>query len=200
VAHRCSSNNIALPQGPSLRSGLCCPGPSTLNRPHLSHSRARRNFPAVPVICDAFAVRERLGDPRVVPHFRCSFLSTMSSPMTPASSSAAFAQFFADDNGLAPTSDRLDARDSPAIRFRRALHFGAYTVHYCYNLVDCLLLWRIRPDYEPQELLRPGFRQTKSPWSTAGYDYDDGWAISSAGLSPAGMAASVAAPEARRVS
>src|SRR5215467_3296570 len=27
----------ALPQGPSLRSGLCCPGPSSLNWPHQPH-------------------------------------------------------------------------------------------------------------------------------------------------------------------
>ena len=59
----------ALPQGPSLRSGLFCPGPSTLIRPHPPHSWARRDFPAVPVMRDAFAVRECLGDPRVVPCF-----------------------------------------------------------------------------------------------------------------------------------
>jgi hypothetical protein len=38
--------SAALPQGPSLRSGLCCPGPSTLNRPHPSHSRAHPDFTA----------------------------------------------------------------------------------------------------------------------------------------------------------
>ena len=59
-----------LPQGPSLRSGLYCPGPSSLNRPHPPHSQARRDFPAEPVIRDTFAVREHLGDPRVVPCFR----------------------------------------------------------------------------------------------------------------------------------
>jgi hypothetical protein len=34
----------ALPQGPSLRSGLGCPGPSSLNRPHPPHSRAHPDF------------------------------------------------------------------------------------------------------------------------------------------------------------
>jgi hypothetical protein len=34
----------ALPQGPSLRSGLFCPSPSTLNRPHPSHSQAHLDF------------------------------------------------------------------------------------------------------------------------------------------------------------
>jgi hypothetical protein len=83
AAARC---NTAILQGPSLRSGLCCPGPSPLNRPHPSHSQAHRNFIALRLICDAFAVRERLGDPRVVPGFRCSFFPDMPSPKTPRSS------------------------------------------------------------------------------------------------------------------
>jgi hypothetical protein len=60
---------IALLQGPSLRSRLCCPGPSSLNRPHPPLSQAHRNFAAQRFICGAFAVRERLGDPREVPRF-----------------------------------------------------------------------------------------------------------------------------------
>jgi hypothetical protein len=58
------------PQGSSLGSGLCCPGPSSLNRPHPPHSQAHRDFAAQRLIRDAFAVRERLGDPRAVPSFR----------------------------------------------------------------------------------------------------------------------------------
>src|SRR3954462_2899677 len=57
------------PQGPSLGSGLCCPGPSSLNRPHPPHSPAHRDFTAGRLIRDAFAVREGRGDPRVVPGF-----------------------------------------------------------------------------------------------------------------------------------
>ena len=40
VKHRRASGSAALPQGPSLRSGLCCPGPSSLTRPHPPHSPA----------------------------------------------------------------------------------------------------------------------------------------------------------------
>ena len=58
------------PQGSSLESGLCCPGVSSLNRPHPPHSRAHHDFAARRLIRNAFAVRERLGDPRVVPGFR----------------------------------------------------------------------------------------------------------------------------------
>ena len=42
--HLRASGSAALPQGPSLRSGLCCPGPSSLNRPHPPHSRAHPDF------------------------------------------------------------------------------------------------------------------------------------------------------------
>jgi len=58
------------PQGSSLESGLCCPGLSSLNRPHPPHSQAHHDFAARRLIRNAFAVRERLGDPRVVPGFR----------------------------------------------------------------------------------------------------------------------------------
>jgi len=61
----------ALPQGPSLRSGLFCPGPSSLNRPHPPHSRAHPDFTVSRLIRDAFAVHIRicLGDPRLVLSF-----------------------------------------------------------------------------------------------------------------------------------
>ena len=85
----------ALLQGPSLRSGLCCPGPSTLNRPHPPHSQAHHNFIALRLIGDAFAVRERLGDPRVVPRFTCSILLSMSSSTSPGSRSLHTSSSFA---------------------------------------------------------------------------------------------------------
>jgi hypothetical protein len=91
----------ALPQGPSLRSGLFCPGPSSLNRPHPPHSRARRVFPAMPVIPNAFAVRERRGDPRVVPCFRCPLFPDMPSSMPPECSSAACSQSYSSPTTMA---------------------------------------------------------------------------------------------------
>jgi hypothetical protein len=71
------------PQGPSLGSGLFCPGPSSLNRPHPPHSQAHCDFAAERLIRNAFAVRERLGDPRVVPSFRCTFRPGMPSSSDP---------------------------------------------------------------------------------------------------------------------
>ena len=75
-----------LPQGSSLLPELCCLEPSSLNRPHPPHSWAHRDFTARRLIPDAFAVRERRGDPRVVPSFRCTFLPDMPSSPTPGSS------------------------------------------------------------------------------------------------------------------
>ena len=60
--------------------------PSTLIRPHPPHSWAQPNFIALRLIWAAFAVRERLGSPRVVPGFRCTLLPDMPSSMTPGSS------------------------------------------------------------------------------------------------------------------
>jgi hypothetical protein len=105
----------ALPQGPSLRSGLFCPGPSSLIRPHPPHSHARRDFPAEPVIRNTFAVRERLGDPRVFPCFRCSFFPDMPSSMPPESSSIASSQFHSSSTTLAFAKD-IVARRSPVCR------------------------------------------------------------------------------------
>ena len=71
-----------LPQGSSLRIWLCCPihhhliDPIRPARGHIPTSSHR-------LIWDASAVRERLGHPRAVPVFRCTFLAGMPSPETP---------------------------------------------------------------------------------------------------------------------
>jgi hypothetical protein len=67
--HRHGGWRYPPPQGLSLRSRFCCPGPSSLTQPHPPHSRAHRDFTAMRLIRDAFAVQARLGDLRVVPGF-----------------------------------------------------------------------------------------------------------------------------------
>jgi hypothetical protein len=44
--HRKIGPGQPAPQGSSLRSGLFCPSPSSLNRPHPPHSQARSDFAA----------------------------------------------------------------------------------------------------------------------------------------------------------
>jgi hypothetical protein len=115
----------SLPQGPSLRSGLFCPGPSTLNRPHPPHAQAHRHFTAWRLIGDAFAVPAGLGDPRVVPCFRRPPSLGMPPPETPESSSAACAQFLRRRRWPSPRFDGFGTLETPAIRFRRGTNFGA---------------------------------------------------------------------------
>jgi hypothetical protein len=69
--HLRASGSTALPQGPSLRSGLFCPGPSSLIRPHPPHSRAQPDFTVLRLIRVTFAVHICicLGDPRLVLSF-----------------------------------------------------------------------------------------------------------------------------------
>jgi hypothetical protein len=86
---------VALLHGSSLRSRLCCPGPSSLSRPDPPHSRAQPNFIALRLIWAAFAVRERLGDPRVVPCFYRSILLSMSPSKSPGSRSLHLSSSFA---------------------------------------------------------------------------------------------------------
>jgi hypothetical protein len=59
----------SLPQGPSLRSGLFCPGPSSLSRPHPPVSQAQWDFAAEPFIPTAFAVRGAAATHETFPTF-----------------------------------------------------------------------------------------------------------------------------------
>src|ERR1700730_5465302 len=74
------------PLGTPLKTRLECPEPSSLIRRHPSHSRAHRDFTAWRLIRDAFTVRERLSDPRVVPGFRYPFRPDTPPSLTPGSS------------------------------------------------------------------------------------------------------------------
>ena len=112
------------PQGSSLGSELCCLGPSSLNRPHPPHPRAHRDFTAWRLIRDAFAVRERRGDPRVVPGFRCPFLPDMPSSLTPGSSIIVWSRTSM-STWPSPRSEQLGTPNPPAIRFTRGTSFGA---------------------------------------------------------------------------
>jgi hypothetical protein len=84
-----------------------CPSPSSLIRPHPPHSQAHRDFAALRLILDALAVRLRLGDPRVVPHFHCLFCIDMSSSETTESPLAACAQFLRQRRWPSPRLHRL---------------------------------------------------------------------------------------------
>ena len=183
---------IHLPQGSSLEVGLCCPGPSTLNRPHPPRSRAHRDFTAQRLIRDAFAVRERLGDPRAVPGFRCTFRPGMPSSMTPGSSNIDKFQSSDVDIGL-----RRDLSGSALPKSRNPFRAGQVLRGFTGSLPlrPVRLLAPLHgSDRLPGQrgLLHPGFQRNRL---VAGHDYSSDWTPLLAGLSPAGMAASLAAPD-----
>src|SRR6516225_5811845 len=106
-------------------------------RPHPSPSWAHRDFTARRLIRDAFAVRERLGDPRAVPGFRCSFLPDMPSSMTSGSSIVVSVQNTDGRHWPSPWTKELGTPNSPAIRFTRGTVFAATLVRNCYGLSGC---------------------------------------------------------------
>jgi hypothetical protein len=131
-------------QGSSLRFELCCLGPSPLNRPHPSHSRAHRDFTARRLIGDAFAVRERRGDPRVVPGFRCPFLPNMPSSLTPGSSIHRFGPELRCRHGLRRDLSSSALPILPQSVSRAAHISGLPDSRICYGLPSCSPPVRIR--------------------------------------------------------
>ena len=182
------------PQRPSLGSGLYCPGPSSLNRPHPPHSQAHRNFTAWRLIRDAFAVRERRGDPRVVPGFHCTFLPGMPSSPTPGESDIDIFQNFDADIGLRrmTTGSALPTLPQSVPRGR-----SISWLHWFASATACQVACppvRIRLGYSPAtgDFYFQAFNGSVS-LPVAGYNYNSDWTPLLAGLSPAGMAASFAA-------
>ena len=152
------------PQGPSLGSGLCCPGPSSLNRPHPPHSQAHRDFTAGRLIRDAFAVRERLGDPRVVPGFRYHSVLTCR-PLRPRGVQPSHVSSLRDaDTGLRRDLSGSALPMIPQIRFTRGTYFEASW--FTHSLRPVRLLAPLNgSDRSPSHrgLLLPGFRRLGRP-------------------------------------
>jgi hypothetical protein len=94
-----------------------------------------------------------------------------------------------------PHPNRLDTPETPAIRSTRGLNFRGFTGLQLLRPVRLLASpRRIRLGYDPAT---GGFYVQASDGAVtlpiAGYDYDIDWTPLSAGLAPAGMAASFAA-------
>ena len=119
-----------LPQRSSLRSGFCCPGPSSLIRPHPPHSQAHSDFAAWRFIRNAFAVLVRLGDPRLVPCFCCTFPLDMPSSTTAGSPLAICAQFLHQRHWPSPEVERLGTPKKPHHPLQMGRTFAASLVRY----------------------------------------------------------------------
>ena len=115
-------------------------------------------------------MRFRLGDPRVVPCFRCLLLLDMPPSETSGSPSGARAQFFPDGIGLNRVSIGSALPNTPVIRFRRARHFAA-SLRFAFATA-CRVVGPLdgsdRASAQPQGLLLPSFRSSRSPSSSSG--------------------------------
>ena len=95
-----------------------------------------------------------------------------------------------------PRSERLGTPNDPAIRFARGTYFGASWFTHLLRPVRLLAPlygsdWNTQPPGAFTSRLSTG----SVALTVAGYNYNSDWSPLLAGLSPAGMAASLAAPE-----
>ena len=95
-----------------------------------------------------------------------------------------------------PQANRLDTPKTPTIRITWGSNFVASLVHSCYGLPDCSppLVGSDRDCSPPPEAFTSRLPAGSVALTAAGYDYDIDWTPMSAGLAPAGTAASFAAP------
>ena len=105
------------PQGSSLGSGLCCPGPSSLNRPHPPHSWTHRDFTAERLIRDALRCA---GAPRRSTSGSELSLRVLSWHAVPCDPGEPDHRPFQSAMSAwpSPRIDRLGTPNTPAIRFR----------------------------------------------------------------------------------
>jgi len=92
-----------------------------------------------------------------------------------------------------PRTKGLGTPDVPAIRFARGTDFGATLVRYCYGLSGC---WPPCTDLTGLPATGGFYFQAFDGsviLTVAGYDYNSDWTPLLTGLSPVGMAASLAA-------
>ena len=138
-------------------------------------------------------MRERLGDPRVVPRFRCTFRPDMPSSLTSGSSIIVSVQNTDVDVGLryGPKSSALPIVPqsvSRGARFSRLRWFATATACQVAG-PPCTDLTGLPAN--GGFYFQPFDRLVALP--VAGYNYNSVWTPLLAGLSPAGVAASVAA-------
>ena len=184
------------PRGPRSEPGYVVPvhhhllGPIRPTRGHITTS-PHSGLYAMPSLCHL-----GLGDPRVVPCFHCSFLPGMPSSTTPGSSPATYAPTCAtDDTGLRlfrtssalPTCSHHPFQVGPSIS---GLHWFTFaTACRVASLLDGSD--RVSP---AAETYTSGLSTRRSPFAPPDLTTVALGHFPLAGLSPAGTAASIAAP------
>ncbi len=185
-----------LPQRSSLRSGVYCPGPSSLIRPHPPHSQAHSDFTACRLIRNAFAVRVRLGDPRVVPCFCCMFPLAMPSSTTAGTPLAVGAQFLRQRHWPSPELERLGTPKKPHHLLPMGRTFAASLLRYSLRPAQLLATLADRTGYfsQPTAAFPSRLSTGRSPFPPLDITTVATQQVPPAGLSPAGTSASIAAP------
>ena len=143
----------------------------------------------------------RLGDPRVVPCFRCAFLLDMPPTATTGSPSAAFTQSFTDDIGLRQGSNGSALPRMPIIRFRRAEGFRGFSGLLSLRPVELLVPLADLTGVPSSQrgLLLPSFPSGRSPFPRSDITTVVTELSPPMGLSPIGTSASIAAQTPARV-
>jgi hypothetical protein len=184
----------ALPQGPSLRSELFCLGPSSLNRPHPSHSSAHPDFAARRLIRDAFAVPIGPRRPTSGSGLSLSVPSlhvVLKDPGEPIGCSCPAPSPTASAFTLEGRVRRLPTLPSNPFHEGRN-DFGAS----CFTFATTCKVARLPDGSSPQwadgDFYARAFDGSVA-LPAAGYDYSGGWAPPPTGLAPAGTSTSLAA-------
>jgi hypothetical protein len=126
------------PRGPRSGLGSVVPVPHRLSgpiRPTRRHSAIslRRSLYALPSLYVS-----RLGDPRLVPCFHCSFFLNMSPSATPGNPAAVCTQFLHRQRWPSSLQYRLGIPFLPANPFHAGGTFRSFTtVRFRYNLLIC---------------------------------------------------------------
>ena len=135
-----------------------------------------------------------LGDPRLVPCFRCTFLIDMPPSTTPGSPSAAFAQFFANGASL-----RRDLNDS-ALPFTPSSASDGRLISWFHGSLfatacrfACLPGGSDRGLPQPTETFTPELSAGRSPFTLSGITAVVTEQAPPAGLAPTGTSTSIAA-------
>ena len=176
----------ALPQGPSLQSGLSCPGPSSLIRPHPPRSQAHPDFAAWRLIRDIFAVPglHRPWPPTTGSELSSTLFHNMSPSTSTGNSSAAYTQYFTEDASLQlrmtvsafPSSSHSDSGEGLSFR-------GLTTVRLRYDLLFCLPSLSEQTRFASSHREGVYFRASDGLVTrpAAGYHYGANWAICTGG-------------------
>jgi hypothetical protein len=185
----CEQPLLLYPRGPRSDTGFAVPHLHRL----LGLIRPTRRHDTTSPLCGLYASLSRR---RVVPCFRCTLLPDMPSSSTPGSPSAARAQFLRRRRWSSPRLERLDTPISPTIRFKWDGDFEASQVRISLRPVGLLASLADPTEHlaQPTEAFTSGLSTGRSLFPSPGMTTAATGQVPPAGLSPAGTAASIAAP------